>query len=151
CKDWIYQIAQWYRPSDMSERQDESRTFAELIRQHANGRSVIIYLGEITPEKGFEFFTDLLIDDLSSSAELAFVAAGKVSDKSANNVQRFIKAGGLLVDRYISDSQLSIGIDVADWIWNCYRSDNDQNSGIFGLTYLAGARAIVRSDSYIAR
>jgi hypothetical protein len=150
CKDWIYQ-PEWYRPSVVSEHQDEARIFTELIRQHANGRPIIIYLGEITDEKGFEFFTDLLVEDIVNCAAFAFVAAGKVSEKSAHAVHRFIKGGGLLVDRYISDSEFLVGIDVADWVWTCYRSDNDQNSGVFAAAYLAGARVIVRSNSYIAR
>jgi hypothetical protein len=151
CKDWIYQIAQWYRPSVVSKHPDESRIFTELIREHANGRPIIIYLGEITAEKGFEFFTDLLVEDRFNCAEFAFVTAGKVSQKDAHTVHRFIKGGGLLVDRYISDTEFSVGIDVADWVWSCYRPDNDQNSGIFGVAYLAGARVILRSGSYIAR
>jgi hypothetical protein len=149
CKDWIYQFAQWYPPLMTSKRDDEVIAFVELIRQHANGRPTIIYLGEVTPEKGFGFFTDLLLED--RCAEFAFVAAGKVSQRSEHAVQRFKKAGGLVVDRYISDSEFVGGIDIADWVWSCYRPDNDQNSGIFGNAYRAGARVIVRSDSYISR
>jgi hypothetical protein len=147
--DWIYQIANWYQPSGVLERPDESRAFAELIRQHANARPIIIYLGEISAEKGFEFFTDLLLED--KCAEFAFVAAGKVKQRNADAVRRFIDGRGLLVNRYLSDSEFLAGINVAHWVWNCYRSDNDQNSGIFGFAYLAGARVIVRGDSYVAR
>jgi hypothetical protein len=147
--DWIYPISDWYESS--ADNQDESRSFEKLIREHANGRAIIIYLGAITDEKGFDFFTDLLWEDLLNCATFAFVAAGKVRKNSAHAVQRFIKGGGLLVDRYISDSEFLAGIDVADLVWNCYRSDNDQYSAIFGLAYRAGARVIVRRDSYIDR
>jgi hypothetical protein len=152
CTDWIYQIADWYRPLVVSDDdQDKCRLLMEVVHQHANGRAIIMFLGTIAPEKGFEFFTDLLVEDLCNRAEFAFVAAGKVSLKSTDAVHRFMKGGGLLLDRYLSDGEFLVGIEVADWVWNCYRPDNDQNSGIFGLAYLAGARVIVRSDSYVAR
>jgi len=147
--DWIHQIADWYAPSlDPSE---DSFLFAKLIRQHAKGRPIIIYLGAITHEKGFEFFTDLLWEDRMFCNEFAFVAAGKVNKHSADVVHRFIKGGGLLVDRYIADSEFVVGIEAADWVWNCYPPENDQNSGIFGFAYRAGARVIVRDESYIGR
>jgi hypothetical protein len=147
--DWIHQIADWYAPSlDYSE---ESSLFAKLIREHAKSRPIIIYLGAIAREKGFEFFTDLLCEDRMCCSEFAFVAAGKVSQNSADIVHRFITRGGLLVDRYISDNEFVIGIEAADWVWNCYPPENDQNSGIFGFAYRAGARVIVRDDSYISR
>jgi hypothetical protein len=134
-----------------SEDLDKTTGFTALIRQHANGRPIIIYLGEIAPEKGFDFFADLLFGDRFDCDRFAFVAAGKVNRRSANAAYRFVKGGGFLVDRYLSDSEFAAGIDVADWVWNCYQSDNDQNSGIFGFAYLTGAMVIVRNDSYIAR
>jgi hypothetical protein len=150
-KDWIYQIAQWHRPPAGPEHQRQSKYFEEIIRQHANGRSILIYLGDIAAGKGFDFFADILVESSCSNGEFAFVAAGKVSEESAYAAQRFIEEGGLVVDRYISDSEFLAGISVGDWVWNCYRSDNDQNSGIFGLAYQAGARLIVRNGSFLAR
>jgi hypothetical protein len=147
--DWIHQIADWYQPLVTS--QDEARPFKELIRQHAKGRPLIVYLGKVTSEKGFEFLTNILLQDLLSGGQFAFVAAGKLDENSGLVAHRFIKGGGLLVNRCISNIEFTIGIEVADWVWNCYPSDNDQNSGIFGIAYRAGARVIVRTDSYIAR
>lgn len=149
--DWIYQIAQWHKPSGVPERQHESNHFDRVIRQHADGRAIVVYLGEIAAEKGFEFFTELSIEAACNGNEFAFVAAGNVSQNSVHCARRFRNAGGLLVDRYISDSEFLAAIDVADWVWICYRADNDQNSGIFGLAYQAGARVIVRSGSFVAR
>jgi len=135
----------------MPEDSDRSTGFAALIRQHAKGRPIIIYLGEIASEKGFEFFSDLLVEDTSKFRQFAFVAAGKINPCSAHAAHQFLSKGGMVVDRYLSDSEFLTGIDVADWVWNCYQPDNDQNSGIFGLAYLEGAKVIVRHDSYIAR
>jgi hypothetical protein len=147
--DWIHQIAQWYKPLIASEYSDDSKSFTEAIQQHANGRAIIIYLGEIAPEKGFEFFCDLLVESTINCTNFAFVAAGKVSPRNAYAAHRFMKGGGLLVDRYLSDGEFLMGIDVADWVWICYRPDHDQNSGIFGLAYQAGAKVIVRNGSFV--
>ena len=150
-KDWIYQTAQWHKPPAALQRRHETSRFEEAVRRHADGRSILIYLGEASAEKGFGFFTDICLEAVHCRNELTFVAAGKVNEDSMDAARRFVRAGGLLVDRYISDDEFLVAIDVADWIWNCYRPDNDQNSGIFGLAYQAGSEVVVRSGSFVAR
>jgi len=147
--DWIYQSADWY--DLIIEDRHEANVFENAITQHANGRPVLIYLGAITQEKGFQFFTDILLESCISRTKIAFVAAGKVKQDSARDVERFIAGGGLLLNRYLSDIEFLVGIGTADWVWNCYPSENDQNSGVFGLAHRAGAKIVVRRDSYIAR
>jgi hypothetical protein len=148
---WIDQIAQWHRPSILPEYQLDYCRFEGLVKRHAKSRAVVIYLGEITAQKGFEFFTDICFEAKELDAELAFVAAGKVTTEVGFTADRFRQAGGLLIDKYLSDAEFLAGIDLAGWVWNCYRPDNDQNSGIFGFAYQVGARVIVRTGSFIER
>ena len=149
--DWIYQTVQWHKPLKVQQAPDDPSHFEETIRLHAGRRAILIYLGLIDRAKGFEFFVELLKEAVRSGDMFAFVAAGTIKHDSADVARRFINAGGLLVDRYISDCEFLAGVELADWVWACYRPDNDQNSGIFGLAYQAGRRVIVRSGSFVAR
>jgi hypothetical protein len=149
--DWIYQSAWWHKPSKIPQTEYDPGNFEETIRRYAGERPILIYLGYIDRAKGFEFFVDLFIKAARCSEALSFVAAGPVRHDTADAAERFVKAGGLLIDRYITNCEFLAGIDLADWVWACYRPDNDQNSGIFGLAYQAGSRVIVRNDSFVAR
>jgi glycosyltransferase involved in cell wall biosynthesis len=149
--NWIYQIAQWHKPSKVAAHEGDPKSFEMAIRRHADGRPILVYLGEISDEKGFAFFTEILIEAVRSGNELAFVAAGNINQDSTHVAQRFVAAGGMLVAHYISDCEFLTAIAVADWVWACYRPDNDQNSGVFGLAYQAGSKTIVRRGSFVAR
>jgi hypothetical protein len=148
--DWIYQTFQWHNPSKMPQAQDDRNDFERTIRLYAGQRAILIYLGLIDRAKGFEFFVEL-IETVCDGDEFAFVAAGTVKHDCADIAKRFINAGGLLIDRHISDCEFLAGAELADWVWTCYRPDNDQYSAIFGLAYQAGSRVIVRNDSFVAR
>ena len=148
---WIHQIASLNFFPPAHRPKTKSVLVADLIRQRAQGRAIIIYLGQIALEKGFGFFAELMIAARVQHPEITFVAAGTVNEECDTLVRRFAEEGGLVVNRYLTDGEFLTAIEIADWVWICYRPDNDQNSGIFGLAYNAGAKVIVRRNSFVAR
>ena len=149
--DWIYQVAQWsIPPSDGTVQIDASVPLKQIVN-HAAGRDMILFLGAITQEKGFEFFVDLSCCVALKKNNIVFVAAGTLSKDCAQLGQQLVSHGGLLVDEHLTDNEFMTCLELARWVWICYTPDNDQNSGIFGLAYQTGSEAIVRAGSYIAR
>ena len=110
----------------------------------------MFYLGQMELQKGFEFL-EIMIEARVRHPEIAFVAAGLRNEECKNAVRRFGDEGGLVINRYLTDGEFLSAIDMADWVWNCYTPENDQNSGIFGFAHRAGAKAIVRDNSFVAR
>ena len=148
--DWIYQVAQWSRPKQAELALIQNSLLLTRIRNHAGGRSVLAFLGEITLQKGFEFFVNLACSGLVNKDNITFAAAGKLTKDCTLLSQRLVDGGGLLIDEYLTDSEFLGCLEFARWVWICYTPENDQNSGIFGLAYQTGSEAIVRAGSYIA-
>ena len=121
------------------------------IAERAAGRRIVVFPGYITGDKGFRFFTDILANNPGLAEQVLFVAAGPVQPESVASTTRFVAAGGLLVDRMLTDAELESLYGFADLIWCCYPPSYDQASGIYGRAIQFNVRVIVRRGSLIAR
>lgn len=109
----------------------------------------VLFLGDLHPRKGAEFFFDVALRAAQRRLALRFVFAGDTSRIDAGLRQRFGAAGGLLLSRMEYDREFVSCIRSADWIWCCYRPDWNRSSGLFGRVLQLNKRCIVRKDSYL--
>jgi glycosyltransferase involved in cell wall biosynthesis len=124
---------------------------SDQVQAAANGRRVVCMLGSLTDDKGFSFLAEILARSPELQQEVLVVAAGIVPPESTHVAKRFVEAGGMLVDRRISDHELFSLYRVANMIWSCYAPEYNQASGIFGRAVQLGIPAIVRRGSYLEK
>ena len=124
------------------------------VVQRAQGRPIIAAVGSLNPEKGLEHLAAALEQCRSAHhiGDDAFVVfAGRVLPGSEAIAKRLDQAGALVVDRFISDDELSSLYGIADAVWACYAPAYDQASGIFGRAIQTGVPAILRRGSVISQ
>ena len=107
----------------------------------------ILFLGDLHPRKGAEFFLAAASRAAERRLALRFVFAGNGLD--AQTRQRFASAGGVLLPRIENDREFVSCMRAADWIWCCYRPDWNRSSGLFGRVLQLGKRCVVRKGSYL--
>jgi len=146
--DWIHDPQLW----DLDpESGGGSTPIASELRHRAANRPIVAAIGAQNQGKGFDFFADLWACDARVREQRLFVAAGKVAEASKPAADAFEAAGGLLIDRFISDAELLDLYHEASQVWGCYAPDYDQASGIFGRSVQTGRPVLVRQDSYMER
>jgi hypothetical protein len=149
-KDWIYDPQFWDLPYlGIKPQMGSIPHELSSLESIASGRKIIVSLGTQNLIKGSEYFCRLYI----SSSELAkvalFVLVGNCSALSDDLISEFLKAGGIVVDRHLSDEELISTYMVADLIWCCYHPLYNQSSGIFGRAFQLKVNVIVRTGSYL--
>jgi hypothetical protein len=149
AKGWIYDPQLW----DWSTRGPvETKTdLVTTIESKADGRQIMTALGAQNEGKGFDFLSRLLSQRAELAGKFLFVAAGKVAPGSRSAAEAFQAAGGLLVDRFITDDELQGLYDASDVIWACYAPSYDQASGILGRAVQVGVPTLVRRGSFVER
>ncbi len=125
-------------------------TLAENIRSVAKGRRVLAFIGTVNIGKGIEFLRGLTMSPTWPHDKILVVVAGHFPEGTQHLVKELINCGALVINRFISDSELSTLYAEADFIWACYRPDYDQASGIFGRALQLMKIPVVRSGSLIA-
>lgn len=148
ANDWIHDPQLW--DMDLLPAAETQDALSATVRAAANGRQVVVALGGQNRLKGFDRFATLWQSDLRLRQRYLFVAAGTVAAECAGDAQAFAEAGGLLLDRFISDEELLALYTASDLVWSCYAPHYNQASGIFGRAFQMGKPAIVRDGSYIA-
>lgn len=148
ANDWIHDPQLW--DMDLLPAAETQDALSATVRAAANGRQVVVALGGQNRLKGFDRLATLWQSDLRLRQRYLFVAAGKVAAECAGDAQAFVDAGGLLLDRFISDEELLALYTASDVVWSCYAPHYNQASGIFGRAFQMGKPAIVREGSYIA-
>lgn len=143
--DWIDDPQMW----DLDSPSTPTTPLGEDVRRRAGVRRVLVALGLQNRAKGFEFLARLLAQDAQIARDWMVVAAGKTFGDPAA-AEAFQKAGGWLIDRFISDDELMSLYGVADLVWSCYAPDYDQASGIFSRAVQLGVPVVVRAGSGIA-
>jgi hypothetical protein len=149
AKGWIYDPQLW----DWSLRkQAGSRAeLAEKVEREAKGRLIVTALGAQNESKGFDFLAALLSQNAALAERFLFIAGGKVASGSRAAADAFEAAGGLLIDRFITDEELRALYDVSHMVWACYAPSYDQASGILGRAVQVGAPTLVRRGSFVER
>lgn len=146
--DWIHDPQLW----DLKTPDAPASTpLRETLSAAADGRSIVAAIGAQNLDKGFDYFAELWTSDAELRAQALFVAAGKVAPASRAAADAFVAAGGLLIDRFISDEELLDLYGQAAQIWACYSPAYDQASGIFGRAVQTEKPTIVRQGAYMER
>jgi hypothetical protein len=125
--------------------------FASQIAAKARGRTVVAAMGMQAQDKGFGYFSRLLKACPSLAEQYLFVAAGKVANGSRDDARIFAAAGGMLLDRYMTEAEMAMFYRSAGLIWCCYAPSRDMASGIFGRAVQYGTPTIIRAGSYLEK
>lgn len=146
---WVHDPQMW----DMHDRATsiEASQLSRDVLAAAGGRAILCFLGSVRKSKGFEFLADILSDHPDLAKDVFVVVAGGVDPASGGDCARLISAGGMVVDRFVSDEELLSLYKICDFSWCCYAPDYDQASGIFGRSVQLGARPIIREGSYLEK
>lgn len=150
--DWILDPQFW----DLSvlTRGEPIGRSADLIsdvKRHARGRIVVASAGTQSLRKGVDRFMRLFVHSLEIRERALFVCAGDASQLSSQLKRSFVAAGGMLLDRRITEQELFGLYESTDVVWAWYRPYYDQSSGIVGRAVQLGKTVMVREGSHVQR
>lgn len=150
--DWIYDPQFWdlYFTQGRSLSEGGDTDLSKQILDIADGRPVLTYVGSLSQDKGFEFFKDIAQFRTSQNDDFLCVAAGQILSGLESVADDFKRAGGILIDRFVSDKELESLYNVSDLIWACYTPFYDQTSGVFGRAIQKNVPTCVRERSLVA-
>ncbi|MCR6500391.1 hypothetical protein MUO32_15175 [Shinella sp. CPCC 101442] len=146
ARDWIYDIELW----DLT---DEERAAVECLRQERRpgDRLVLTSLGRQSARKGFDLFTESYGRCAGLRDRFRFIACGKVVPALADRATAFRGAGGVVVDRVISDAELLGAYAASDLVWCLYPPVGDHATGVLGRAAQLGIPVFVREGSLAHR
>lgn len=147
--NWIYDPQLWDLPYlGLPDDQNVGPLRAQITAL-ADKRRIVVALGALSPEKGFNFMVDLWLSSAQLRASHLFVAAGWVWNESKEAARRFQEAGGFLIARHIDDAAMFGLYGIADLLWACYAPDRDRSSGIHGRAVQFGVPVLTRKGSFL--
>ncbi len=151
ARGWIYDPQLWDSRADGGATEVTTTALAQDVLGRAGGRKIIIMLGGLQPDKGFDFFSDVWRSCAAMRQRYLFVAAGEVARASEESAERLRGAAGMVIGRFISDQELHALYSIADIVWAAYAPERDQASGIAGRAFQFGVPVILRRGSYLAK
>jgi len=153
---WIYDFQLWDLTTAELATISEARAashggqgVSRQIAETAGPRRVVCALGSQTVEKGFRVFTDAFVSHPELRREFLFAFAGTVAPALKPLGAALGTAGGVAVDRRITDRELLELYGSADLVWAYYDVGYDQASGILGRAAQAGIPVVVREGSLL--
>lgn len=146
---WVHDPQMWdvHDGAALTETSQLSRD----VLAAAGGRAILCFLGSVRKSKGFGFLVDIFSNHPDLAKDVFVVAAGRVDPACDGDCARLIAAGGMVVDRFVSDDELLSLYKTCDFAWCCYGPDYDQASGIFGRSIQLGTRPIIRKGAYLEK
>jgi hypothetical protein len=147
--NWIYDPQLWDLPYLGLPDQQHVGPLRAQIKRLAGKRRIVVALGAMSPEKGFNFMVDLWLSSAELRASHLFVAAGWVWNESKEAASQFEQAGGILIDRHVDDAEMFGLYGIADLLWACYAPARDRASGIHGRAVQFGVPVIIRKGSFL--
>lgn len=112
------------------------------------GYIYILFLGSISKRKRFDLFAECCKQN--TNKKIKFIAAGDSSESFDKSIIiDYKKNGGILIDRYITDSEVILLQSKSNIYWAFYAKDFDQSSGIAGRAYQYDKKLITRNESLI--
>jgi hypothetical protein len=143
---WIYDFQLW----DLTV---EERTAVELLRETRwpGGRLVLTAIGAQDWRKGFDLFSESYVGFTGLRARFRFIACGKVGGEMAAHAAALRGAGGVVVDRAVSNAELLGAYAASDAVWCLYPRAGDHACGIFGRAVQLGLPVVVRQGSLCHR
>jgi glycosyltransferase involved in cell wall biosynthesis len=151
ARGWVYDPQLWDGRADRGPSEVATTTLAQDVLGRAGGRKIIVMLGGLQPEKGFDFFSDVWGSCAAVRQRYLFVAAGELARVSEGSAERLRGAGGVVIDRFISEQELHALYRIADIVWAAYAPNRDQASGIAGRAFQFGVPILLRRGSYLAK
>lgn len=146
ARGWIYDVQLW----DIT---DEERAAVEALRRerHPDARPVLTALGTQSLHRGFDLFAAIYAgcDDLR--ARFQFISCGTVAPAAIPYAAAFCRAGGVAVNRTVSDAELLGAYAASDAVWCLYPPVGDHASGILGRAAQLGIPVVVRYGSLAHR
>lgn len=127
----------------------EERAAVELLRgeRRPGDRQVLTAIGAQSHEKGFALFSDSYARSSVLRARFRFIACGRVAREMEAQAALFCEAGGVAVDRVVSDAELLGAYAASDAVWCHYPPSGDHACGIFGRAVQLGLPVVVRRGS----
>ena len=143
---WIYDFQLW----DMT---GEERRAIEVLREErrTGARPVVAAIGTQSPEKGIGLFADIYARSATLRSRCQFIACGRVAPAAGEHAAVLVEAGGVLVDRMLSDAELLGTYAASDAVWCLYPPVGDHASGILGRAAQLGIPVVVRQGSLAHR
>lgn len=145
---WIYDPQLWDMSIKESENSFPSTELSLKAIEKSNKRKILIFLGKITKQKGFDFLIDFTENN---KKDVFVVVAGRMTKECKPLGGKLKRAGMMVIDRFISDEELFSLYSIADFAWSYYKPEYDQSSGIFGRAIQLGVIPIIRSGSIISK
>lgn len=143
---WIYDVQLW----DLTEEERKAVAALRAERQPVE-RPVLMAIGKQNICKGLDLFADIYARSAPLRACRQFIACGKVEPAAAEHAAVLREAGGVLVDRILSDGQLLGTYAGSDAVWCLYPRIGDHANGILGRAAQLGIPAVVRQGSIAHR
>ena len=143
---WIYDFQLW----DLTE--EERKAIEELRAQRCPvERPVLMAIGKQSVRKGLDLLADIYARSALLRSSCQFIACGKVEPAAAEHAGVLCEAGGVLVDRIVSDAQLLGAYAGSDAVWCLYPRIGDHAIGILGRAAQLGIPVVVRQGSIAHR
>lgn len=146
AKDWIYDIEFW----DLTEEEREAVDLLRRERQPGD-RLVLTSLGRQSARKGFALFSDSYRVCAGLRERFRFIACGRVAPELVQRAEAFRAAGGVAVDRALSDAELLGAYAASDAVWCLYPPSGDHATGVLGRAAQLGIPVVVREGSLAHR
>lgn len=143
---WIYDFQLW----DLTA---EERDAVDTLRRERrpSDYGVVTAIGTQNRRKGFDLFADTYTRSSDLRRRFQFIACGMVAPGVANYAAAFCEAGGVTVDRAVSDCELLGAYAASDAVWCLYPPAGDHASGILGRAAQLGLPVVVRYGSLAHR
>ncbi len=143
---WIHDFQLW----DLTE---EERKAVDVLRdeRRTGERRVLTAIGTQNAWKGFELFVDIYARSALLRWSYQFIACGKVMPAAGEHAAVLEEAGGVLVDKALSDAELLGTYAASDAVWCLYPPVGDHATGILGRAVQLGIPVIVRQGSLAHR
>jgi hypothetical protein len=148
---WIFDPQLWDLASENRLKNPPQAALQQEMTEIAGGRRILVSLGEQNRDKGFEFLANILGSQEFRHDQYVVFATGRVSQHAKDIARGFTAAGGILIDRMLTDDEFLGAYYTADVIWNCYAPQYDQASGVFGRAVQLGVPSVIRAGSYLER
>lgn len=147
ARDWIYDPQLWdLIPTGQIDKTAET-SLSEQVRRISKGRPIVAFMGTVSKRKGFHLLAQSISVTPNWSADMCVVVAGKVEPACQELAHKMKEDGAVVIDRYVTDSELSSLYVAASCVWCCYDFNYDQASGIFGRALQFGRTPVVRAGS----
>lgn len=122
---------------------------SEQALAFAAGRPILLVTGYIERNRGIEFLRDIYARRDGLIDSLVPVLGGMLAPDVRDSAAELQALGALVVDRYLSRSEMMSLYAAATAAWCCYVPERDISSGIFGRAIQFGVAPVVRRGSVL--